>query len=375
MTDDLRAMIVDDSIAFRKMLAAILNSLPGVVVVGNASNGKQALSQFAEINPDIVTLDVEMPLINGIETLRHIRKKYPSCAAIMVSAYSRNSVKITLEALELGALDFIAKAPGNNVEDSMEKIKRQIEPIIKALQTRRKLLAMFPKTDTDRSSDVAGTYKAAIYPSRLPDSVIEDETPEIVAIGASTGGPTALGEIMSMLPKDFTTSILVVQHMPPTFTTQLAETLNRKCAIKVVEASDDQPVEKSTVYIAPGAKQMKIERDPTRGAKVIRIVDDPPVNNCKPSASYLFDSVAEVCGKNAVGVILTGMGDDGVSGLREMKKQGAKVIAQNEESSTIFGMPMAAINAGVVDVVVALQRIAEEIVRLCKSRVSVLPQR
>jgi two-component system chemotaxis response regulator CheB len=212
-----------------------------------------------------------------------------------------------------------------------------------------------------------GLNKAALYPSKLPEAAIDDEKPEIVAIGASTGGPTALGEIISSLPGDFPVPVVVVQHMPPTFTAQLADTLNAKCAISVVEASDNLPVEKSTVYIAPGAKQMKIERDMQRARKVIRIVDDPPVNNCKPSASYLFESVAEVYQQNAIGVILTGMGQDGVSGLRKMKHHEAKVIAQDEQSSTIFGMPMEAIKAGVVDVVVPLKRIAGEIEKLCKN--------
>jgi two-component system chemotaxis response regulator CheB len=366
MTNDLRVMIVDDSIAFRRMLANVINSLPGVVVVGNASNGKQALEKFSEIEPDIVILEVEMPISNSIETLRRLQEKSPSCAVIMVSAFSRSSVKTTLAALEAGAIDFIAKAPGIDVDDSMDTIKRQIEPIIAALQTRQKHVSIFSKKNTDRISDVTAVSKVGLYPSRFPEMAIADKKPEIVAIGASTGGPTALGEIISQLPKDFSPPVAIVQHMPPTFTAQLADTLNTKCAMTVVEARDHQSVEKSTVYIAPGAKQMKIEWDITRTGKIIRIVDDPPVNNCKPSASYLFDSVARIYKKHAVGVILTGMGNDGVSGLREMKRHGANIIAQNEATSTIFGMPMEAINAGVVDVVVPLQRIAEEIEKLCK---------
>ncbi|MCP4196349.1 MAG: chemotaxis response regulator protein-glutamate methylesterase [Proteobacteria bacterium] len=366
MANDLRVMIVDDSIAFRRMLASVINSLPGVVVAGNASNGKQALDKFSEIEPDIVTLEVEMPISNGIETLRRLREKNPSCAVIMVSAFSSSSVKTTLVALEAGAIDFIAKAPGIDVDDSMDTIKRQIEPIIAALQTRQKLVSIISKKDPDRASDVTGVSKVGFYPTRLPKMAITDEKPGIVAIGASTGGPAALGEIIPQLPKDFPPPVVIVQHMPPAFTAQLAETLNKKSAITVVEARDRQSVKESTVYIAPGAKQMKLEWDVTRAGKIIRIVDDPPVNNCKPSASYLFDSVAQIYKKNAVGVILTGMGKDGVSGLREMKRHGAKIIAQNESTSTIFGMPMAAINAGVVDVVVPLQRIGEEIEKLCK---------
>jgi two-component system chemotaxis response regulator CheB len=366
MANDLRVMIVDDSIAFRRMLASVINSLPGVVVVGNVSNGKQALEKFSEIEPDIVILEVGMPISNGIETLHGLREKNPSCAVIMVSAFSRSSVKTTLAALEAGAIDFITKAPGIDVDDSMDTIKRQIEPIIAALQTRQKIVSIFSKKDTDGASDVKGVSKVGLYPSRMPEMAPTDENPEIVAIGASTGGPTALGQIIPQLPKDFSPPVVIVQHMPPTFTVQLAETLNKKSAITVVEARDRQTVEESTVYIAPGAKQMKIEWDVTRACKIIRTVDDPPVNNCKPSASYLFDSVAQVYKKNAIGVILTGMGNDGVSGLREMKRHGAKIIAQNESTSTIFGMPMEAINAGVVDVVVPLQRIAEEIEKLCK---------
>lgn len=341
----LRALVVDDTALYRKVLSDILTDL-GVEVVGTANNGKIALAKIEHLRPDFVTMDFEMPEMDGLETLRQMKKSAPETAAIMVSAHTRAGASITLEALELGAFDFIAKPEGASALQNVESMKSQLRPILASFQNRRGI-------------------KQSLRPSRpLPVSPVRTGKIDVVAIGISTGGPNALTKVIPQLPANLGVPIVIVQHMPPVFTAALAESLDRKSPLRVVEGAQGMVLEPDMVVLAPGGKQMKLVSD--GGKAQIAITDDPPENHCKPAADYLFRSVAQLYGKRALGVIMTGMGADGTRGLKEMKLLGARVIAQDETTSVVFGMPMEAIKAGIVDTVLPLDEIAGEITKLVR---------
>lgn len=359
-----RVLVVDDSVLYRKVLSEILSTIPGIEVVGIASNGKIALSKVALLKPDIMTLDFEMPEMDGLETLRQLKRMGENIAVVMVSSFTSRGAAVTIEALQLGAFDFLTKPEGYSPEKNREQILSQLKPIINAIITKATLRGVLaPEAAPPRATGVmAGT--APSTPVMPPPVSILPRRVEILAIGVSTGGPNALAEVIPCLPADFRVPTVIVQHMPPVFTEALAETLNGKSAVRVLEGKDGMKLEPGTVYIAPGGKQMKVVRPGDYGPVFLEVNSDPPENHCQPSVDYLFRSIAKVYGRKSLGVIMTGMGADGVRGLREMKQQGAFVIAQNEASCVVFGMPMEAIKAGVTDVTLPLKEIPREIVRL-----------
>jgi len=364
-TEPIRVLVVDDTSLYRKLLSDVLQQIDGTEVVGTASNGTIALAKVTQCHPDLLTLDVEMPAMNGLETLRRLRDVAPQVGVIMVSAHTTQGAKITMEALDLGALDFITKPEGKDPAQNMADLRRQLHPLLSTFRTRKQVKSLLRSPNGSLSrrptaeAEVGSTLPLPVEPvtPRLTAPPTGGRI-EIVAIGVSTGGPQALAQLIPKLPGHLGVPIVVVQHMPPMFTAALAESLDRKSALTVVEGQHEQILEPNTVYIAPGGKHMKIVRRGAQQYPCLLVTNDPPENHCKPSVDYLFRSVAQGYGNRALGVIMTGMGADGTLGLRLMKRQGATVFAQDEASCVVYGMPMEAIKAGVVDTVVPLEQLA-----------------
>ncbi len=369
----IKVLIVDDTILYRKVIGDILRAEDDIEVVGTANNGKIAISRIASLQPDLITLDIEMPICNGLEVLTYMRQNHPQIGAIMLSSLTRKGGDMTMKALELGAFDFMPKPEGGSMAENQAFIKTDLITKIKMYARRHQFRGphkdsppltikerFTPATTTRTPTPAAKTEAAKTLPAKkraLPSTII--------AIGISTGGPNALTRMMSMLTTPIGVPIVIVQHMPPLFTKSLADSLNNKCSLHVKEAEDGEILKNDVAYIAPGGKQMKIVAHPGGHGKV-KITDDAPENNCKPSADYLFRSVAGLYKERATGVIMTGMGNDGAKGLRLIKRHGSPVIAQDEESCVVYGMPKEAVNAGVVDISLPLDRIAAEIVKTIK---------
>ncbi|MEW6519405.1 MAG: chemotaxis response regulator protein-glutamate methylesterase [Thermodesulfobacteriota bacterium] len=368
----IRVLVVDDTVLYRKVLSDILARIPDVEVVGTASNGRIALAKIEQLQPDLLTLDFEMPEMDGLTTLRELQRLKLDVAVVMVSAHTSEGAAVTIKALEGGAFDFIAKPDSSSLEQNRESLLRQLRPVIQSVSTRKLLRAALRGTRAPvapvppapgRPAAGGPEAKPAVAPPAPEPARIVPAAPAgrlaVVAIGVSTGGPNALAEVIPKLPAAFRVPVLIVQHMPPVFTKALADSLNQKSALNVVEARDEEQLLPGKVYLAPGARQMKVVKK--AAGEFLQLTDDPPENHCRPSVDYLFRSVAAVYGNRALGVIMTGMGSDGVKGLQLMKRQGAQVIAQDEASCVVFGMPMEAIKAGVADVIMPLQQIAAEI--------------
>jgi len=356
-----RVLVVDDTVVFRRVISQALAEIPGVEVVGTASTGKLALSRLAALRPDLVTLDIEMPEMNGIEVLQAMKTAGMASQVIVLSALTVRGGELTMRALDLGALDFITKPDGGSTESNLALLRTRLQPMIRAFEQRRlirDILQRKPEQPTAAASATTVRTGGAQHQSRT----VRRAGPPIVLIGVSTGGPAALATLIPALPPDLAVPIFIVQHMPPLFTQPLALSLANKSSIPVTEAQDNEIASPNHAYIAPGGRQMKIMSDP-RGAIVVRITDDPPENNCRPAVDYLFRSAALNFPGRATAVILTGMGRDGTEGLKMLKRTGCSTIAQDESSSVVFGMPKEAILAGVVDTVEPLDMIASAIVR------------
>jgi len=376
MTDikRLKVMVVDDTIVYRKIVTDILSELPDIEVVGTASNGKIALNKIASLKPDLITLDIEMPEMNGLDVLAHIQKENPATGVIMLSTSTREGGEMTIRALELGAFDFIPKPLSGTMAENRNEIKGLLAPIMKAFKRRQEIKNIL-------KGETIATGKKSELPSKRKKSAAASESvagrmkkisrrmkikSEIIVIGISTGGPSALAKMMPLIPQDIGVPILIVQHMPPIFTASLAKSLNAKCSLSVVEARDGQLLTMNTALIAPGGKHMKVAAGADGENRIIRITDDPPENSCKPSVDYLFRSVAEHYVGRATGVIMTGMGSDGTKGAEFLKKSGSFIIAQDEDSCTVFGMPKDVIERNLADIVLSLDKIPVEIVNTVK---------
>jgi len=360
----LRVMVVDDTVLYRKIVSDVLAVIPGVQVVGSAHNGKAAVSKLASLKPDLITLDIEMPEMNGIEVLDHLHRHSPHIGAIMLSTLTHEGGAMTMKALELGAFDFIPKPQSGTMAQNREKIELAIAPMIRAFQRSARISEiMKPALRPGRKAMVPPARPSPAALGRPLHTRLNRSKAKIIAIGISTGGPNALAKMLPMIPKDIGVPILIVQHMPPMFTRSLASSLASKCTIAVREASQGEPILPNTALIAPGGKQMKIIAGADGKNRVIRITDDPPENSCKPSVDYLFRSVAHHYVGRATGVIMTGMGSDGTRGLKLMKQNGATIIAQNEATCVVYGMPKQAAETGLADAVVPLDQVAEMIVK------------
>ncbi|MGA3240008.1 MAG: chemotaxis response regulator protein-glutamate methylesterase [Bryobacteraceae bacterium] len=356
-----RVLVVDDASIFRRVISDALSGIPGVEVVGTSANGKLALARLASLQPDLVTLDIEMPEMNGIEVLEAIQNSGVNTNVIMLSSCTVRGGDMTIRALELGAFDFITKPEGGAQEANMARLRDSLRPMIQALERRREIRAIL----SVKGSKLAPAAALNHSPQPLAPAAVRApgrSGPPIVLIGVSTGGPAALAEVLPVFPAKIGAPVFIVQHMPPHFTEALANRLRSKSAILVKEAQDGEIARADCAYLAPGGKQMKLSPG-KNGEILIRITDDPPENACRPSVDYLFRSVALHFPGRSIAAILTGMGNDGTEGMRMLKRGGSVNIAQDEATCVVFGMPREAILAGVVDTVVPLSKIATAIVR------------
>ena len=366
----MRVLVADDAVLFRRLLADVLSSFPGVEVVGSAANGRIALQKVRELKPDLLTLDIEMPEMDGLAVLDALGSSGErGLDVIVLSAVSRRGGELTMRALERGAFDFIAKPEAAHPDQGRQALLAELAPRIRAVAHRREVRSILG-SESSRGRQgppvpVVASGSIPVQPSRETiatrmQRVACPAMPEMVLIGVSTGGPVALARLLPGIPADLGVPILIVQHMPPVFTKSLADSLAAKCAVRVQEAAQGDLPRPNTAYIAPGGRQMRLEVGPG-GQPVIELTDDPPENNCRPAVDYLFRSAAHRFPGRAMAVILTGMGSDGTLGLRLLKRHGCFVIAQDEASCVVYGMPKAAVEAGVADLVLPLGEIAGRI--------------
>ena len=345
----IRVLIVDDSVVIRRLVMHALEEDASIEVVGVAANGVIALQRIAQFSPDVVTLDVEMPEMDGIETLRHIRRDFPQVRVIMFSTMTERGAEITLTALTAGADDYVTKASNEgSLDRSLAKLRQELLPKLKQFFTFM------------RPAPVP--VPAIPPPSRLQPVTLPRPQPRVLAIGVSTGGPTALAAILPLLPASYPLPVLVVQHMPPLFTRFLAERLNSLCALPVEEATDGAAVTGGKILIAPGDFHLRVC---SRENGIRAVLDtSAPQNSCRPSVDVLFASVADVYAGDALGLILTGMGQDGLRGAGMLRARGATIIAQDEDSSVVWGMPGSVVNAGLADHVLPLDQMIPATLRL-----------
>ncbi len=371
----LRVLVVDDTIVYRKAVSDILAEIPGIEVVGIAHNGKIAMSKITTLKPDLLTLDIEMPEMNGIEVLAALQKDHPEVGAIMLSTLTADGSDMTMKALELGAFDFILKPQSSaNLQEGKKQIKDALLPMLEAFRNSKNATTFLgskgifnrPKSFPEQKSGSSLRPQAITGTSTTPRSSIKRGKSEIVTIGISTGGPNALSQMLPLLPGDLGVPVIIVQHMPPIFTKSLAASLNAKCALTVKEAEEAESLQPNTIYIAPGGKQMKLVASPDGKNRMIKITNDPPENSCRPSVDYLFRSVGDYYVGRTTAVIMTGMGSDGTKGLQLLKQKGAFIIAQDEATCVVYGMPKAPIQQGLADIIVPLNKIAAEITKSIK---------
>ena len=362
----LKILVVDDTVVYRKIVKDLLEELPGVEVVATAHNGRAAMSRIADLKPDLMTLDIEMPEMNGLQVLEAVRNQGLSVSAIMLSTLTQKGGQMTMQALDLGAFDFVPKPQEATIELNKEAIRKSLFPMIEAFRRQREYRQIMrgKASFATQSSPVAAVRpQSPTQPKPSGVRRTNGQKSEIVAIGISTGGPNALARLLPMLPGDIGVPIVIVQHMPPLFTQSLANSLNSKAALAVKEAQDGDLLCRNTVFIAPGGRQMKLAAAADGQSRVIRLTDDPPENSCRPSVDYLFRSVADHYVGRSTAVIMTGMGNDGTKGLGVLKNAGAITIAQSAETCVVYGMPKEAIESGAVDIVAPLDDIAEQIRR------------
>ena len=370
LTKKTKILVVDDTIVYRKAVSDVLKEIRGVEVVGVAHNGKIAVSKIKSLKPDLLTLDIEMPEMNGLEVLQYLQKNAPEISAIMVSTLTSEGGDMTMKALDLGAYDFILKPNASNIAESKKYLKENLTPLINAFVTGRTAIGHIGKSrlSGNESAQARSFVQVKKKNNRAgrPVKRAPRNGSEIIAIGISTGGPNALARMMPMLPADIGVPIVIVQHMPPVFTKSLAASLNKKCQITVKEAENGEPLVANVAYIAPGGKQMKLAAAADGVNRLVKITDDPPENSCKPSVDYLFRSVGDFYVGRTTAVIMTGMGSDGTKGLQVLNQKNAYIIGQNEVSCVVYGMPKAPAELGLLDSVVPLDKIAGEIVKSLK---------
>ena len=336
-----RVLVVDDSALFRKLIGSALRSLPGVEVVGEAADGSEALELVSALKPDVMTLDVEMPVLDGLGVLQQLRERSIDLRVIMVSTMTHAGTETTVRALCLGASDFLLKPKANSQSEALEYLRAEFG---------RKLAALCPAP-----AAVSTQPRCAVRPSK---------TPEILGIGVSTGGPKALHTLFRDLPSDFPLPILVAQHMPAGFTDSLARSLDEASSIKVSEARSGMRLEPGVALIAPGGHHLEV----ASGSENVfaRVTESPPELCCRPSANVLLRSLAKHYGPATMGLIMTGIGEDGLDGCRTIVDRGGTVFAQDESSSTVFGMPKCVIDAGLVHRVCSLEGLGWTLSELMK---------
>ena len=392
--DPLKILIVDDSVVYRRILREVVESFRECEVVGIAAHGKLALTKIEQIPVEFVLLDVEMPVMNGLETMERIQRRYPDIGVVMVSGINHDAADITMQALEHGALDFITKPGLATPEQNRDELIRQLGGLIKqfnirrnlrkiresgkiilnkvqsvresgkiTLETARRITKSKPPTPIPKPATIAPTAsRQRLTFAPLPQKL------DVIGIGISTGGPNALVELIPKFPENLGVPVLIVQHMPPLFTASLAKSLDYKSKVKVVEAEEDSPILPNTVYLAPGGKHMTIRKNHENGHRefLIGLNENPPENSCRPSVDVLFRSMAVHYGGNVLATIMTGMGSDGLHGVQALKKKGCYCLTQNEETCVVYGMPLAIDQAGLSDESLPLGKLADRITQLVR---------
>jgi len=340
----IRVLVVDDSVVVRRVISDALAGDPDVVVAGSAPSGRIALAKIPQVNPDLITLDIEMPELDGLQTLVALRKDYPRLPVIMFSTLTRRGATATLDALAAGASDYVTKPTGLAGPAVPAFIRAELLPRIKALVAR-------PRPAVRSAAPPA---PRGVPAPRRPGRPIE-----VLAIGVSTGGPNALADLLPTLPETFPVPVLIVQHMPPMFTRLLAERLDSQCALHVVEAQAGDLLEPGGVWIAPGDNHMVVRRE----GLTVRIAthQGPHENSCRPSVDVLFRSVGEVYGDGVLAIVLTGMGQDGLLGCERLHEAGARILVQDEATSVVWGMPGFVANAGLAEAVLPLDALGPAI--------------
>jgi len=360
----IRVLIVDDSAVMRSLLRSVVTSEASLEVAGTAADGASALECVRSLGPDLVLLDVEMPVMDGLATLRQLRKLGHRMPVIICSSLTQHGAKVTIEALASGASDYVAKPFGEaGREAAIHTLVQELIPKIHALTgpaQNRGIFSVPPRS-------LLSMHLASLPAHPVPSA------PAVVAIGVSTGGPAALDILLPALPAGFALPVLIVQHMPEVFTRLFAERLSRRCALRVCEGSNSEPIVPGTVYIARGNWHMETLTAPRPGAApIIHLNQSPPENHCRPSVDTLFRSVAGVYGSGVLAIVLTGMGSDGLAGCRLIRNQGGIIFAQDHATSTVWGMPGAVAQAGLAHKVLPLAAIAPEILSLA-SRAAAAP--
>ena len=343
----IRVLVVDDSGVVRRLVCGVVSGDPALEVVGTAPNGKIALQKIAETHPDVITLDVDMPEMDGLATLTEIRKQHPSLPVIMLSSLTERGAATTLECLYRGASDYVTKPiHTQDVEEAAKVLSEALLPRIKVFSLRR----------VD-----GGPAARWIVPARHAGIPAHPQQVGVVVIGASTGGPNALPELLAPFPEDFPIPILIAQHMPPLFTRTLAERLDGLLALRVKEAESGEKVRGGDVRLAPGDFHLELQRQELDLGLILH--QGPQENSCRPSVDVLFRSAASCAGAGALGVVLTGMGRDGLRGASEIRAAGGRILAQDEASSVVWGMPGAVAAAGLADTLLPPRELGLEIVR------------
>ena len=355
-----RILIVDDSAVMRSLLRAVVMTDVRLEVTATASNGESGLRAMETMHPDLVLLDVEMPVMDGLSTLRAMRERGLRVPVIMCSTLTQRGAQVTIEALATGAADYVAKPSGQpSREAAVEALAHDLIPKILALTTRRVIPTSVPRA-------MVGVLPPVTPPAAAANGAMygmagtAGAAPRAVVVGVSTGGPAALDVLLPALPVDFPLPVLVVQHMPELFTKLLAERLDSRCALRVVEAQEGMAVEAGHVYVAKGNWHMEVLGDGRR----LRLTQAAPENHCRPSADVLFRSAVAAWGDAVLGVILTGMGADGLAGCRMIRARGGSVLAQDQATSAVWGMPGAVAHAGLAQKILPLQAIAGEVVQI-----------
>lgn len=354
-----RVLIVDDSSLIRRLISRVLESDPEIEVVGTAANGIIALEKAAQLQPDAITLDIEMPEMDGLETLTHLQQEFPKIKVIMFSTLTERGARATIDSLLRGASDYVTKPSNTGQMDEAEsRLRATLLPRLKDLCGIARAKAQISAATAAPTPKPAASFAQPTVPARQPAaSPKRSQHYRVVAIGLSTGGPAALSDVLARMPGDFPLPIVVTQHMPPLFTQFLADRLNARSALKVMEAREGQEIEPGSVYIAPGDFHMRVViRD---NKTVIALDQGPPENSCRPAVDVMMRSVSDVFGADVVAAILTGMGQDGKLGVEAVRKHGGYVIAQDSATSVVWGMPGAVVEAGLAHQVVGLQSIAD----------------
>ena len=368
----IRVLVADDSAFMRKIVTDILNSSPDLEVIAKAKNGQDAIEKVTRLKPDVITMDLEMPVLDGLSALGYIMSECPT-PVIMLSGAESKQADVTITAFQYGAVDFILK-PSGNISLDMAKIREELIKKVKAASNveAKKLIFIEEQNTKEKHAKrvkLAGETRENIH---AEEHIIKEKIEnshrgrKIVIIGTSTGGPRALQQVIPLLPSNLNAPVLVVQHMPAGFTKSLADRLNGQSRIRVREAEDGDIVEHGTVFVAPGDYHMIVKQEKMNGVirEVIGLTKNERVQGVRPSVDVLLNSVASIYGQNSVGVILTGMGSDGSEGIKKLKLAGGKVIAEDESTCVVYGMPRSIIEQNLADYILPIDKIAEGIVQI-----------